>query len=95
MLKVSFNDKDLQDIKEDFVPEYSERPEHTSIFSRDALDVIKKTDSEDTFQYVDPPISMPTWGVTAAIRRTTSTTYLSKREIHAKQRPFNNSFRIH
>jgi DNA adenine methylase len=34
---------------------YSSRLEHASIFCRDALDVIGKTDHEDAFHYVDPP----------------------------------------
>ncbi|MDR3140549.1 MAG: DNA adenine methylase [Tannerellaceae bacterium] len=34
---------------------YSSRLEHTSIFCRDALGVIKKSDSEDVFHYADPP----------------------------------------
>jgi DNA adenine methylase len=41
--------------KEAFTDDYSKRLEHTSIFSRDALEVIKSADSEDTFHYVDPP----------------------------------------
>jgi DNA adenine methylase len=38
-----------------FTDIYSQRLEHTSIFCRDALDVIKKADHEDAFHYVDPP----------------------------------------
>ncbi|MDR1258839.1 MAG: DNA adenine methylase [Tannerellaceae bacterium] len=47
--------RQLQARKESFTEEYSGRLEHTSIFCRDALDVIKKTDSRDTFHYIDPP----------------------------------------
>jgi DNA adenine methylase len=47
--------RQLQVRKESFTEEYSGRLEHTSIFCRDALDVIKKTDSRDTFHYIDPP----------------------------------------
>ncbi|MDR1644233.1 MAG: DNA adenine methylase [Tannerellaceae bacterium] len=45
----------LQSRKEAFVEAYSKRLEHTSIFCRDALNVIKNTDHEDAFLYVDPP----------------------------------------
>ena len=41
--------------KELFNDVYSKRLERASIFSRDALDVICKTDHEDTFHYIDPP----------------------------------------
>ena len=45
----------LQARKESFSEEYSRRLEHTSIFCRDALDVIRKADREDAFHYIDPP----------------------------------------
>ena len=38
-----------------FTQMYTDRLERTSIFSRDALSVIRATDSEETFHYVDPP----------------------------------------
>jgi DNA adenine methylase len=41
--------------KEAFTEAYQERLENTSIFCRDALDVIAKTDTPETFHYVDPP----------------------------------------
>lgn len=41
--------------KELFTDMYSKRLERTSIFCRDALNVIRKTDHEDTFHYIDPP----------------------------------------
>jgi len=41
--------------KEEFTEAYQTRLENTSIFCRDALDVIAKTDTPDTFHYVDPP----------------------------------------
>lgn len=41
--------------KEAFVEAYQSRLENTSIFCRDGLDVIAKTDSSETFHYVDPP----------------------------------------
>jgi DNA adenine methylase len=50
----SFGDQN-QHRKEAFTNVYSRRLEHTSIFCRDALDVIKKADHEDAFHYVDPP----------------------------------------
>jgi DNA adenine methylase len=49
------NASQLQGRKEAFAEIYSKRLEHTSIFCRDALNVIKKTDSEGAFHYVDPP----------------------------------------
>jgi DNA adenine methylase len=45
----------VQGRKEAFKEMYAKRLEHTSIFCRDALDVIKKTDCEGVFHYVDPP----------------------------------------
>jgi DNA adenine methylase len=45
----------LQARKDEFTDVYSKRLERTSIFCRDALDVIKKSDREDAFHYVDPP----------------------------------------
>ncbi len=47
--------KSIQWSKEAFAEAYAKRLERTSIFCRDALDVIKATDTEDTFHYVDPP----------------------------------------
>lgn len=47
--------KQLQRRKEAFSDDYSSRLERTSIFCRDALDIIKKADHEDAFHYVDPP----------------------------------------
>jgi len=41
--------------KEAFTDVYSKRLERTSVFCREALDVIKKADHEDTFHYIDPP----------------------------------------
>ena len=45
----------IQARKESFTDIYSERLERTSIFCRDALDVIRKSDHEDAFHYIDPP----------------------------------------
>lgn len=45
----------IQSRKENFTDVYSKRLEHTSIFCRDALDVVKKSDHEETFHYIDPP----------------------------------------
>lgn len=50
----SFGDQN-QSRKEAFTDVFSKRLEHTSIFCRDALDVIRKADHEDAFHYVDPP----------------------------------------
>ena len=47
----------IQSRKELFTDVYSKRLERTSIFCRDALDVIRKTDHEDAFHYIDPPYS--------------------------------------
>jgi len=41
--------------KIEFDEAYQLRLENTSIFCRDALNVIASTDSEDTFHYIDPP----------------------------------------
>lgn len=41
--------------RREFTEVYLERLENTSIFCRDALDVIAKTDTPETFHYVDPP----------------------------------------
>jgi DNA adenine methylase len=38
-----------------FAEEYAKRLEHASIFCRDALSVIQRSDTEHTFHYVDPP----------------------------------------
>lgn len=45
-----FNNK-----KVSFTDIYCKRLEHTTIFTRDALRVIKNADSEDTFHFIDPP----------------------------------------
>lgn len=45
----------IQARKESFSDIYSKRLERTSIFCRDALDVIRKADHEDAFHYIDPP----------------------------------------
>ena len=45
----------IQVRKELFTDIYSKRLERTSIFCRDALDVIRKADHEDAFHYIDPP----------------------------------------
>jgi DNA adenine methylase len=45
----------LQGTKEAFTEAYSKRLERTSIFCRDALDVIRRADHEDAFIYIDPP----------------------------------------
>ena len=47
--------KQIQTKKKMFDEHYVERLEATSIFCRDALDVIRKTDTPETFHYVDPP----------------------------------------
>ncbi len=47
--------KSVQWSKEAFTEAYARRLERTSIFCRDALKVIKATDSVDTFHYCDPP----------------------------------------
>jgi len=41
--------------KAEFTRELGARFEHVQIFCRDALDVIRKYDSPDTFYYLDPP----------------------------------------
>jgi DNA adenine methylase len=45
----------FQNKKENFDKKYVKRLEHTQIFSRDAIRVIKNTDTEETFHFVDPP----------------------------------------
>jgi DNA adenine methylase len=45
----------IQTRKENFTDKFAKRLERTSIFSRDALDVIKKADHEEAFHYIDPP----------------------------------------
>jgi DNA adenine methylase len=44
----------IQARKESFTDVYSKRLERTSVFCRDALDVIRKADREDAFHYIDP-----------------------------------------
>jgi len=45
----------IQNKKRMFDERYVKRLEATSIFCRDALDVICNTDTPDTFHYIDPP----------------------------------------
>lgn len=47
--------KQLRNKRENFTNEYAKRLEQTQIECRDALDVIRLTDSKDTFFYIDPP----------------------------------------
>jgi DNA adenine methylase len=47
--------KQVQWSKEQFTITYARRLERTSIFCRDAVDVIESTDTQTTFHYVDPP----------------------------------------
>ncbi len=47
--------KRIQMKKEQFTDAYCARLENTSMFCRDALNVIRRTDSDDAFHYVDPP----------------------------------------
>jgi len=47
--------KTIQSKKEQFNDTYVRRLEATSIFCRDALDMIRKTDRDDAFHYIDPP----------------------------------------
>lgn len=47
--------KSVQWSKEVFTMLYARRLERTSIFSRDALNVIESTDTTTTFHYIDPP----------------------------------------
>ncbi|MDR3226525.1 MAG: DNA adenine methylase [Prevotellaceae bacterium] len=47
--------KQIQNLKEAFTIAYARRLERTSIFCRDAIAVIKSTDTPTTFHYVDPP----------------------------------------
>lgn len=47
--------KSIQWSKENFTILYARRLERTSIFCRDALNVITSTDTPTTFHYVDPP----------------------------------------
>jgi DNA adenine methylase len=47
--------KQIQNLKETFTITYARRLERTSIFCRDAIAVIKSTDTPTTFHYVDPP----------------------------------------
>jgi DNA adenine methylase len=47
--------KQIQNLKEFFTIQYARRLERTSIFCRDALNVIKSTDTKTTLHYVDPP----------------------------------------
>jgi DNA adenine methylase len=45
----------IQNKKNMFTEQYCKRLESTTIFTRDALRVIKNADSEDTFHFIDPP----------------------------------------
>lgn len=47
--------KQVQWSKEQFTMLYARRLERTSIFCRDAVNVIESTDTTTTFHYVDPP----------------------------------------
>ena len=47
--------KQVQWLKEQFTILYARRLERTSIFCRDAVNVIESTDTPTTFHYVDPP----------------------------------------
>ena len=47
--------KTIQSKKAQFDELYVKRLEATSIFCRDALDVIVKSDRDDAFHYIDPP----------------------------------------
>ena len=47
--------KQIQWSKEQFTMLYTRRLERTSIFCRDAVNVIEATDTKTTFHYVDPP----------------------------------------
>lgn len=47
--------RQFQNKKEQFTEVYVKRLENTSIFCRDALKVIKATDTGATFHYIDPP----------------------------------------
>ena len=58
--------------RESFTDAYCERLERTSIFCRDALDVIRKADHEDAFHYVDPPYFNADMGHSQATRSRTS-----------------------
>jgi DNA adenine methylase len=45
----------IQNKKDNFTEHYCKLLENTTIFTRDALRVIKNADSEDTFHFIDPP----------------------------------------
>ena len=45
----------IQGRKENFTETYTRRLEHTSIFSRDALEILRRADRPTAFHYVDPP----------------------------------------
>ena len=47
--------KSIQEAKKAFTIIYARRLERTSIFARDALNVIESTDTPTTFHYCDPP----------------------------------------
>lgn len=47
--------RQVQWTKENFTIAYARRLERTSIFCRDAVDVIRSTDRPTTFHYIDPP----------------------------------------
>ncbi len=47
--------RQLKNKREHFTKEYAKRLEQTQIECRDALEVIRLTDSKETFFYIDPP----------------------------------------
>jgi DNA adenine methylase len=48
--------------------EYAKRLEHTSFFCSEALDVLRKTDRENAFHYIDPPyFGLRDYGVSGKI----------------------------
>lgn len=53
--RTSNNADKFQNVKRNFSKKYVKRLEHVQIFNRDALDVIRLTDAEETFHFVDPP----------------------------------------
>jgi DNA adenine methylase len=53
--KQSATPKLLRNKRENFTNEYAKRLEQTQIECRDAIEVIRLTDSKETFFYIDPP----------------------------------------